>query len=180
MNGPSMSPTLSPTYHETGNRDYLLMAKWNPTGNLKRGDVISFSIPHKPDGLGIKRVVGLSGDWVELDPKRRPDNDGIGGGVGKGLVWDLMGEMHDYHQPESQKKKRVRVPYGHVWVEGDNWRLSRDSNYYGPISKSLINGKAICVVLPFSRWWSRPWEKYKIKTKVKEGEPFIPLAWEDL
>ncbi|KAF1345073.1 peptidase S24/S26A/S26B/S26C, partial [Delphinella strobiligena] len=125
VNGPSMNPSLSPTYHETGERDYLLLRKWNPTGNLKRGDVISLYTPHKPEVLGIKRVIGVEGDWV----------------------WHLMGDMHD----RDSSKRRIMVPQGHVWVEGDNWRKSRDSNWYGPISKSLINGKAVCIILPFTR-----------------------------
>jgi len=28
----------------------------------------------------------------------------------------------------------VRVPHGHLWVEGDNGGASRDSNDYGPVS----------------------------------------------
>lgn len=180
VNGPSMNPSLSPTYHETGDRDYLLLQKWDPSGNVKRGDVVSFYTPHKPDTLGIKRIVGVEGDWVELDPRRRPDNEGVGGGVGKGEVWDLMGEMHDQRNLGSKQKRRVMVPQGHVWVEGDNWRKSRDSNWYGPISKSLINGKAICVVLPFNRFGAKPWEHFKAKTKVKQGDHVKMITWEDL
>lgn len=130
VRGPSMSPTLSPTFHETGDCDYILLWKWNPTGNLKRGDVISFHTPHKPDSLAVKRVVGLEGDLVEMDWRRRPDNESVGGGVGKAEVWDLMGEMHE----REMGKRRVKVPFGHVWVEGDNWRKSHDSNFYGPVS----------------------------------------------
>lgn len=176
VNGPSMNPSLSPTYHETGERDYLLLRKWNPTGNLKRGDVISFYTPHKPEVLGIKRVIGVEGDWVELDTRRRPENEGIGGGVGKSEVWHLMGDMHD----RDSSKRRIMVPQGHVWVEGDNWRKSRDSNWYGPISKSLINGKAVCIILPFTRFWERPWEDFKGKTKVKQSQQVRIAAWDDL
>lgn len=53
----------------------------------------------------------------------------------------------------------VRVPLGHVWVEGDGGeRLSRDSNDYGPISTNLIVGKVTHVLWPLHRfgrvrWW---------------------------
>lgn len=30
--------------------------------------------------------------------------------------------------------KKVAVPYNHVWVEGDNWRHTVDSNDFGPVS----------------------------------------------
>ena len=177
-----MLPSLSPTYHETGQQDYLLLKKWNPTADLKRGDVVSFYTPHKPDTLGIKRVIGVEGDWVELDSRRRPDNDGVGGGVDKAETWDLMGQMHDQREfgNEGVRKRRVIVPYGHVWVEGDNWRKSKDSNAYGPISKSLINGKAVCVLLPFSRAWTKPWEGFKGKTRVKQSKQAMSIAWDDL
>lgn len=182
VNGPSMHPSLSPTYHETGDRDYLLLRKWDPTRNLKRGDVVSFYTPHKPDTLGIKRVVGVEGDWVELDSRRRPENEGVGGGVDKAEVWDLMGQMHNQRGTgsDSNSKRRVMVPPGHVWVEGDNWRMSKDSNAYGPISKSLINGKAVCVVLPFNRFGTKPWESFKGKTKVKQSQAARTIAWDDL
>ena len=58
------------------------------------------------------------------------------------------------------------VPKGHVWVEGDNWRKSRDSNFYGPISKRLILGKAVAVVRPWKRFWLQPWDEYESRTKV--------------
>lgn len=144
--------------------------------------MVSFYSPHKPEMLGIKRIVGVEGDWVELDPRRRPENEGIGGGVGKAEVWDLMGEMHDQKSlgREVEHKRRVMVPFGHVWVEGDNFRKSRDSNWYGPISKSLINGKAVCVILPFHRFRQRPWDQFEGATIVRQGQHVRPLAWDDL
>ncbi|KXL47702.1 hypothetical protein M433DRAFT_31546, partial [Acidomyces richmondensis BFW] len=41
---------------------------------------------------------------------------------------------------------RVEVPAGHLWVEGDNWRESRDSNWYGPVSRGLVTGKAMKIL----------------------------------
>ena len=34
------------------------------------------------------------------------------------------------------------VPKGHCWIEGDNYKLSNDSNVFGCIPMSLIVGKA--------------------------------------
>ena len=36
----------------------------------------------------------------------------------------------------------VRIPPGHVWLAGDNPNNSTDSRQYGPVSSSLIIGKA--------------------------------------
>lgn len=60
---------------------------------------------------------------------------------------------------------RAVVPKGHVWVEGDNWRKTVDSNNYGPISMSLVQGRAIAVLNP-SKFWTKPWEGFKSRTKV--------------
>lgn len=53
----------------------------------------------------------------------------------------------------------VRVPLGHVWVEGDGPPgSSLDSNTYGPISKRMLTGKVTHILYPprkFGRvkWW---------------------------
>lgn len=37
--------------------------------------------------------------------------------------------------------KTVRIPKGHVWVEGDDPTRSRDSNTFGPLPLGLVNGR---------------------------------------
>jgi len=46
---------------------------------------------------------------------------------------------------EAQFPVRVRVPHGHVWLEGDNASRSRDSRYYGPVPISLLTGRIVGV-----------------------------------
>lgn len=45
----------------------------------------------------------------------------------------------------------LRVPPGHVWVEGDNPHNSVDSRFYGPLPTALIRGRVLCRVWPFHR-----------------------------
>jgi len=165
VNGPSMLPTLSPTYHETGGKDYLLLSKWAPTRKLKRGDIVSFYTPHKPDMLGIKRVVALEGDLVEVDGRRMAKDEVAGG-------------RSVYHE-NMRMKIMVPVPKGHVWVEGDNWRKSKDSNDYGAISKGLINGKAVCVLWPLGRFWQKPWNGFEGIARVRPGQGAVLMALDD-
>ncbi|KAL0129799.1 hypothetical protein PUN28_001804 [Cardiocondyla obscurior] len=40
------------------------------------------------------------------------------------------------------------VPYGHVWLEGDNRNNSTDSRVFGPIPQGLLQGRALCKILP--------------------------------
>lgn len=166
ITGSSMSPGLSPDYEATQRRDVMLWKKWNPERNLHRGDVILFSTPHKPDGLGVKRVVALGGDTVLLDRKRRPKDAENGRPNPAAKKWDIW-------------KGKVVVPEGHVWVEGDNWRSTLDSNDYGPMSKSLILGKAICLLRPWNQIGTRPWEGLENKTRVIEGQEAVRRSRND-
>ncbi|KHN97058.1 Peptidase S24/S26A/S26B/S26C [Metarhizium album ARSEF 1941] len=53
----------------------------------------------------------------------------------------------------------VRIPQGHVWVEGDGPPgSSLDSNTYGPVSTRLLTGRITHIVYPWGkfgpvRWW---------------------------
>ena len=100
----------------------------------------------------------LEGDVVVLDPRRRPSRERDGADLPESRSWDMW------------PAGRARVPEGHVWVEGDNWRKSNDSNWYGPMSRSLITGRAVAVVGPWERFWERPWEGFKSRTRVMPGE----------
>jgi mitochondrial inner membrane protease subunit 2 len=167
--GPSMSPSLSPEYNETGQSDRILLWKFirsHYADHVKRGAVISFAQPHNPWESSLKRVIGVEGDIVLLDRRRRALRRE--GKNGADVGW------------ETGDVEAVEVPYGHVWVEGDNWRKSYDSNDFGPISRGLIEGRALKVVWPPSRWGDlKDLRKEGEKTKVIEGKGWMetPLEW---
>ncbi|KAF2136763.1 uncharacterized protein K452DRAFT_236911 [Aplosporella prunicola CBS 121167] len=151
VDGPSMAPTLSPSFHETGRMDRLLMDRLH-CRDFRRGDIVSFHAPHRPDQLSVKRVVGMPGDTVLVRAKR----------------W--------------QGSRRVTLPYNHVWVEGDNWRNTVDSNDFGPLPIGLINGKARYIVWPLSRWGKIPDpESFTTYSKVLPAatKPSLPDIYED-
>lgn len=181
--GRSMAPTLSPKYHETGSLDWLAWRKYNPTQDLRRGDIVMYHTPLKAEGSAVKRVIALGGDTVILDKRRRPGTDEDGESKANERTamkgWDAMAP-------------RVKVPYGHVWVEGDNWAASSDSNYFGPVSRSLIVGKAMGVVWPPERWGRQWGEGHEVvkqgrrgevvygRTRVVKGREEVPIEWEEL
>lgn len=71
-----------------------------------------------------------------------------------GLPGDLVHTRPPF--PESY----VRVPPGHVWVEGDG-EHTQDSNTYGPISIRLIQGQITHILWPLRKagrvkWWEHP------------------------
>lgn len=183
IKGKSMTPTLSPNYHETGQQDSFLWRKFGASKNLQRGDLVYFLAPHKKDRIVVKRVVATEGDEVFLDPRRCNADEGPVGDKMR-REWELMGHWNWLGvQPleglEARGPPKVKVPFGHVWVEGDNWRESLDSNAYGPVSMSLIQGKAIALVWPWSRRGVE-WRKIVSRTIVKEGDVVVPKEVEDL
>ncbi|KIY73788.1 LexA/Signal peptidase [Cylindrobasidium torrendii FP15055 ss-10] len=59
---------------------------------------------------------------------------------------DLVETMPPY--PEQW----VRVPDGHVWIEGDESFHSDDSRTFGPIAAGLISAKLLCIIWPLDRF----------------------------
>mmetsp|Transcript_646 Transcript_646/g.1515 ORF Transcript_646/g.1515 Transcript_646/m.1515 type:complete len:117 (-) Transcript_646:187-537(-) len=53
---------------------------------------------------------------------------------------------------------KVKVPEGHVWLQGDNDKNSTDSRHYGPVPSALIRGRVRYRVWPLSKagWIGHP------------------------
>ncbi len=64
------------------------------------------------------------------------------------------------------------VPFGHVWVEGDqpDGKKNMDSNMVGPVSKSLIVGRVEGVVWPWRKAGRIRWEDWKGNDRVLVGK----------
>lgn len=159
IRGSSMASTINPRTHETGQSDWVFFApywerydkKAGPdgggewVGGVQRGDVVTFWKPHKPEEVSVKRVVAIAGDTVY--PKRgyALDPEVVLGerlqGMPDGLPEDEVGTVLEGRN----QLGKIVVPYGHVWVEGDNARQSLDSNDFGPISARLIKEKAVWI-----------------------------------
>jgi len=71
---------------------------------------------------------------------------------------------HEYHikrveaiggqmiRPNQRLRSIEQIPKYSIWVEGDNPTNSEDSCSYGPVSKKLLEGRAVRVVWPPWRW----------------------------
>lgn len=116
-------------------------SQWN-VNNVARGDVVTFWSPAKtPDRESIKRVIALGGDTVTLRSRERWGS-GYRERSGSGKKADLMSKVSD---KSHQHDQTVRIPYGYVWLEGDNAEHSFDSRDYGPVS--VVFGYAIHPVM---------------------------------
>lgn len=101
---------------------------------IRKGDVAVFKSPIDfPAKLCVKRVI------CEAAPN-------------KGL--------NQYNNYLSRTRRSPRaastgsMPPCTIWVEGDNQKLSDDSNQFGPVSKKLVVGRAVRIIWPPSRWAS--------------------------
>jgi signal peptidase I len=96
----------------------------------------------------IKRVIGVGGDHVQCcDAKGRVEVNGV--------PIDETGYLFPGAAP-SEKEFDVTVPYGYLWVMGDNRPVSADSRLHRALNNGMVPahdvvGKAFVIVWPFDR-----------------------------
>lgn len=159
VEGDSMGPTLSPTFHETGQQDAVFVTKFRKTPtkedspavrswnaeDIRRGDVVFFWSPfNNKERMGVKRVVALAGDTVMPGRRARYGagyRDMQDDEAALNVARDLVKGRGRIGNPDV-----VKIPYGHVWVEGDNSERSMDSRDYGPV-KAPVSSLRGCIPL---------------------------------
>lgn len=116
--GESMLPTLN------CHGNFVHVNKLHRLGaNCKLGDVIICAKPTLPTQRVCKRITGLPGDYVLIDPSNKSSTH------------------------------MIQVPQGHFWVTGDNLAQSIDSRTYGPMPLGLVKGKVVGVSDGLSFKW---------------------------
>ncbi|XP_033127438.1 mitochondrial inner membrane protease subunit 2-like [Anneissia japonica] len=75
------------------------------------------------------------------------------------------------------KNRYVKVPTGHIWIEGDHSEVSLDSNIFGPVSLGLLHAKASRIVWPPHRQQKLksfvPSNRQPVNSKNQNFEQFI-------
>jgi signal peptidase I len=127
--------------------DHLLVNKLSYRwGNVKQGDIVVFKTPPKEPDKSIndliKRVIALPGDTFQ-------EQNGVVYVNGKPLS-----EPYTLPDRPGASYPETVIPPGDYWVMGDNRGDSSDSRIFGPISKSLIVGKAELRIWPLNRFGS--------------------------
>ena len=113
-----------------------------PIKNPKRGDIIVFKFPEDPKKDFIKRVVGVSGDVVEIRNKQVYINN---------MLLNHDNGIHtDPHIIPGAFQPRdnfgpVTVPPTSLFVMGDNRDHSYDSRFWGFVDVKAVKGKAFIV-----------------------------------
>jgi signal peptidase I len=129
------------------------------------GDVFVFRTDHI-FGIGvdpetgapffIKRLAGLPGDGLRIDPPLLYINGKLASGLGfrrvmsAKLPYSGYTQGHDYlARPEDS----YAVPEHRYFALGDNSRNSYDSRYWGPVPEENLVGRGLFVYWPFNRHW---------------------------
>ncbi len=142
----SMENTLLP-------EQYVLVDKLSPHWDAySYGDIVVFHPPRTwnqgSDVPFIKRVIGLSGDVIELA-------DGIVRVNGVELVEPYIFTDEDGKQQQTYAAPggaaRWVVPDGEVFLMGDHREDSANSRNFGPIETSQVIGRAWLRYWPFDR-----------------------------
>ena len=112
----------------------------------QRGEVIVFHYPNDPKNYFIKRVIGLPGETVEIAGGQvKIYNDKYPNGI----VLDERTYLDDVYTAQTRTET---LKAGEYFVLGDNRAASLDSRYFGPISRSVIVGRAWVRGWPLDRW----------------------------
>jgi inner membrane protease subunit 1 len=114
-------PSMEPTLPRE--RNLLFIDRFSSPLTFATGDVVLAESVVEPTKIVCKRIVGLPGDhvsWQDVD--------------------DYVGTVIE--------TKTAWVPRGHVWLQGDNPRESRDSRDYGAVPIAALRGRVVGMVLP--------------------------------
>lgn len=148
ISGPSMESTLF------GNNRVLVNKLSYRLHSIHRGDVVVFDRVTTSDGAVvhddlIKRVIALPGDTVEIKNcivvvNSRPTVESY-------LDKDVLDFTDPVNRCRVANLPVQTVPNKKIFVMGDNRPESFDSRSFGPISESLVVGRAFAIVWPLNR-----------------------------
>jgi signal peptidase I len=128
---------MMPTFKDS---DKIVVTK---ISEIQRFDLIVFHSPVSEDDH-IKRVIGLSGDRIEV-------TDDILSVNGKVYQEPYLIKNKDLIPSEENLTQnfKLNIPKGSLFVMGDNRRNSVDSRIYGVVSENSIVGEVKLRFYPF-------------------------------
>ncbi|ORY71898.1 peptidase S24/S26A/S26B/S26C [Pseudomassariella vexata] len=127
--GSGSGASMMPTFPVLG-KSVIIDRRCRRGRNVQVGDCVVYNIPIEPGEEGIKRVLGMPGDYVLMN------------------------------SPDCKNRNHmIQVPEGHCYIMGDNLPWSRDSRDFGPLPLALIKGKVVATSYlngwnPL-KWWSK-------------------------
>ncbi|XP_053320688.1 mitochondrial inner membrane protease subunit 2 isoform X1 [Spea bombifrons] len=83
------------------------------------------------------------GDIVSLVSPKNPEQK---------IIKRVIALEGDIIKTMGHKNRYIKIPRGHMWVEGDHYGHSFDSNAFGPVSLGLLHAQATYILWPPNRW----------------------------
>lgn len=111
-----------------------------------RGDIVVFVSPEDKKKDFVKRLIAVGGETVEI-------KDGRIFIDGKSIQEPLsIRSVYYYNAGDfGREGSAIKVPEDSYFVLGDNSASSRDSRYWGFVSRKNLLGNAICIYWPLHR-----------------------------
>ncbi|XP_063094825.1 mitochondrial inner membrane protease subunit 2 isoform X2 [Cavia porcellus] len=176
VEGASMQPSLNPGGSQTS--DVVLLNHWKARNfQVQRGDIVSLVLPwdrsqpkpplvrsprllpcFAPKPLPVRSPRLLPGFYfppgvapvyiriqcpIILKSPKNPEQK---------IIKRVIALEGDIIRTIGHKNRYVKVPRGHIWVEGDHHGHSFDSNSFGPVSLGLLHAHATHILWPPKRW----------------------------
>lgn len=114
------------------------------THSFKRGQIIIFNSNNKNKDIYIKRIIGVAGDKIQVKNGKVYLNN-------IQLTENYLNTNTITTTGPYLGNKPYTVPYGYVFVLGDNRSDSLDSRFFGAVNVEDILGHAIVRVYPFNK-----------------------------
>lgn len=144
----SMGPTLNGTKAGDPTNDWVLYESISTkVATPPRGKIIVFR--NEEGVLIVKRVAGLPGERLRIADEGRLEVDGVvQAPPAEGVRYLRAGNL----RPTPDKPATYEVPAGAVFLLGDDSKDSWDSRYFGALETERLQGRAVAVIWPPSRW----------------------------
>lgn len=124
-----------------------------PLRTPRRGDIVVFRSPERPNIDLVKRLIGLPGDTIQVVNKQLFVN----GKKVEDAAYVVHKDPHTFlNRPYMSEQQRLRDNFGPVTVPaesyfcmGDNRDMSYDSRFWGTVPAHYLKGRAFLIYWSF-------------------------------
>ena len=127
-----------------------------PISEIQVGDEVLAEDPETGAPFYIKRLAGLPGDTLRIEPPKLYINGKTAEGFGFARVMSAKAPYAGYALGRdylAAPNSTYSVPAHGYFAMGDNSYNSYDSRYWGPVPEENLVGRGLFVYWPFNRHW---------------------------